>query len=451
MQLVTLLPMFACIWVLYRKNTQTAFLWVVLPCLLLTPSYFSMILRPLPGLTMIECSVLPVMVAIVIFGGLRWRPSLMDVWVILFLVSAGYGDKQVGKSTQAIFTWFAGTITFLGFYMAGKMLIEQTGFRNKVVRLFVLLVAFSSIVSSFEYFFRSNPYSRFWSHFYPSQYAPFTTQIRWGFGRMAGLFGQSEIAGIVMATAWLFALWIGRTNFQEDYYAVRPKSVFVRGKLLLWATFVALFMTQARGPWIGAAMGLCVANIGRAQRPLLRAFVVVALLIGVGIPVYTLGKDYIAGPRKNYGSEKETAQYRAQLIDNYIPVAQRGGAWGYGLNFPQMGGQDSIDNEYLLVWLTQGWVGLSALVLILAHTLLTLIVAAVRASTTRERHFALTMIGILVTLGFTISTVYLGGQTPSLLFLLVGWAQSIRAPKQADRWIQNEEMYRAPAQSRLAG
>jgi hypothetical protein len=171
----------------------------------------------------------------------------------------------------------------------------------------------------------------------------------------------------------------------------------------------------------------------------------------VGIPAYTLGKGYIAGPRKNFGSDKETAQYRAELIDNYIPVAEKGGAWGWGLDFPTIGGQNSIDNEYLLVWLEQGWVGLAALLLILGETLIRLIVQASRAPNTRYLHFSVTMIGILLAIAFTISTVFLGGQTPSLLFLLIGWAQSIRAPRHATRFIQNTDMYRAPMRSPLAG
>ncbi len=36
----------------------------------------------------------------------------------------------------------------------------------------------------------------------------------------------------------------------------------------------------------------------------------VALLLLVGIPAYQFGKQYINGPRTDYGSERETAQYR---------------------------------------------------------------------------------------------------------------------------------------------
>jgi hypothetical protein len=398
---------------------------------------------------LLDCALIPLIFGMFLFDGLRWRFSMMDILVLVFILSTGYTDHATGKSTQAIFTWFSSIIEHLGCYMAGKLLIEQTGFREKVVRKFVLLIAVSSILSSYEYFFRHNPYSSLFNHFYPSQWAPFTTQIRWGFGRMAGPYGQSEIAGIMIMTGWMFALWIGRPNYEEKANNIRP--AIDRGKLLIWGTFLALFMTQARGPWIGAGIGLCFANIGRAKRRLPRTAVVMILIFAVGLPVYTFGKDYIAGPRKDYGSEKETAQYRAQLLANYVPVAQKGGAWGWGLDFPTMGGQDSIDNEYLLVWLNQGWIGLSVLILMLGGSFVQLIVQASRAGTVREAHFSISMIGIFVAIAFTISTVFLGGQTPALLFLLIGWTQAIRSPSHALQPARSRKAYRPATHARLAG
>jgi hypothetical protein len=156
---------------------------------------------------------------------------------------------------------------------------------------------------------------------------------------------------------------------------------------------------------------------------------VIFLLVGVGVPVYLFGKDYLAGPRKNYGSEKETAQYRQELIDNYVPVAEKGGDWGWGKDFPVKDGQTSIDNEYLYVWVTQGAIGLDSLLLMVIGTAVTLTRRAIKAQGVRERHFALTMLGILGAFCFTISTVYMGAQTFDLFFLLVGWSQAIRAQR----------------------
>jgi len=48
----------------------------------------------------------------------------------------------------------------------------------------------------------------------------------------------------------------------------------------------------------------------------------------------------------------------------------------------------------------------------------------------RERHFVLTLLGILVGIAFTITTVFLGNQSYELLFLMIGWSQAMKeSPK----------------------
>jgi hypothetical protein len=450
-ELVTLFPMIACIYVIYRWSNQAALLYVVMPTLLLLPTYFWFTARPLPSMNFIDAALIALGAGMVLFESVRWRFSRTDIWMIAFLLSAGYRDHLTGRSTDAAFAWFAALVTALVPYMAGKLLIEQTGSRIKLCRIFVLLVGWSSFVSSTEYFFRKNLYLSFFNHFYPTQYSIWMTQIRWGFGRMAGPYSQSELAGMMIFTAWLLALWMGRYNFQELSWRKRPVLSLQHGKRWIWILFVALFMTQARGPWIGAGLAVAIAAIGRARRPVLRTVIVLSCIVLIGMPAYIFGKDYLAGPRKNYGSEKETAQYRAQLIDNYIPIAKKGEAWGWGENWPHVGGQDSIDNEYLYCWVTQGYVGAIALILLMLESVLRLLVQIRRAQTVRDRHFYLTMLAVVCGIAFTITTVFLGAQSYELLFLLVGWVQAVRTPIAKTQMIHNDEVYRASGERTLAG
>ncbi len=55
--------------------------------------------------------------------------------------------------------------------------------------------------------------------------------------------------------------------------------------------------------------------------------------------------------------DQENAQYRRMLVINYLPEVKRGGMLGYGIHFPTVQGQASIDNEYLNLALTQGYLG----------------------------------------------------------------------------------------------
>jgi cytochrome c biogenesis protein CcdA len=89
-------------------------------------------------------------------------------------------------------------------------------------------------------------------------------------------------------------------------------------------------------------------------------------------------------------------------------------------------GQDSIDNEYLFVALTQGWVGFLSLCLLALAAMYHLTMAAIFNPRKNDRVFAFSLLGIMVGLLVTIYTVFLGNQPYELFFLLVGWSQAVR-------------------------
>jgi hypothetical protein len=179
-------------------------------------------------------------------------------------------------------------------------------------------------------------------------------------------------------------------------------------------------------------VALCIASIGRAKRPLRRAILVFGLGLLVGVPLYTYGKSYVdsaSNKRVEIGSQVQTAQYREQMMDAYIPIAELGGAWGWGNVYPVVKGQFSIDNEYLLVWLTQGYVGLAALVLIIVDASISFTQLGIKARTFPERYLSFSLLGILLGVAVCLGTVWLSAQSFMLFFLIVGWSQAIAPAK----------------------
>jgi len=437
MPLITLIPGIICIIVLLRGKTQDVFLNVMLPVLLLIPVDYYLTLKPIPPINLIDAVLIPLGVGMVIRDLPRWRFSRTDIWLLLYIVSFGYADYQVGKSTAAILRWFIALNTALVPYMAGKLLIEQNGIRIKTIRRIVSLVFIASIFGTAEYVLKSNPYQYFWSHFYPGQWSGWVTQIRWGFGRVAGPYSQSELAGMVLLTSLLLAIWLGYRRYRVSDAVMAQPPAFKHAKLITFVLFITLGMTQARGPWVGTVIALPVAWIGLARFPKRRALFVFVIGLAVGIPTYLVAKNYASGRRTEYGSEKETAQYRAELIDHYVPIAQLGGPWGWGaLGFPRVNGQLSIDSEYLFVWLAQGYMGLTAFILLLVETVFALIRQGFRTRSIRDRHFIFSLLGIIMGLSFVLSTVYLGSQSYELLFLIFGWSQSIQAIKRVNTTLE---------------
>jgi hypothetical protein len=449
---ITFIPGIVCIIVMLRGKTQDAFLNVMLPVLLLVPVDYYVTIRPVPPINMIDAVLIPLFLGMVIRDLPRWRFSRTDIWLVIYIFSFGYADYKAGQPTAAILRWFITLNTGLVPYMAGKLLIEQNEIRTKTVRRFVSLLFIASIFGMSEYVMKSNPYQYFWSHFYPGQWSGWVTQIRWGFGRVAGPFAQSELAGMIILTGLMLAIWLGYRRYRYRDAFSMPTARFKHVKLITFVLFITLGMTQARGPWIGTVIALPIAWIGLARFPKRRAVLVFVVGFALGIPAYFAAKDYASGRRTDYGSEKETAQYRAELIDHYIPIAQLGGPWGWGaLGFPRVNGQLSIDNEYLFVYLAQGYMGLISFVLLLAEAVLALMRQGFRTISIRDRHFIFSQLSVVMAISFVLSTVYLGAQSYEVLFFIIGWSQSIRAIRRTDATVETriQELTAAPALMRV--
>jgi hypothetical protein len=443
MELLTLIPGILCILVMLRGKTSDALLKVFLPTLLLVPVDYFLTIRPIPPINMIIAVLLSLGIGMLIYDIRRWKVSRMDFWILLFFFTKGYTEYVTGQTSAALLSYFTVIVTGLIPYMAGKLLIEQNGIRVKFVKRFVSLLFIGCPIAWYEYVRKSNAFQYFWSHFYPGQWSGWVTAIRWGFGRVAGPFSQSELAGMVYFTGLIFVLWLGHRKYRLRNDVLGASSTPLKNpRLVLCVIGFTLITTQARGPWLGTIIALSIAWIGLSKFPKRRAMLVLVLGTTVGIPGYYAARNYAAGPRTDYGSEKETAQYRAQLIDNYLPMAQAGGPWGWGnMGYPHMGGQISIDNEYLIIYLARGYVGLATFALIIAETILALLKQGFRSKSVRDRHFIFSLLAIFMGVSFTISTVFLGAQNFEIFFLIVGWSQSIKAITKAEMLPEKADAY----------
>jgi hypothetical protein len=423
MPYVTLIPAVLCVYALLQGGTRNAFLKVVLPVLLVFPTNFYLQITHLPDLNFIDVTLIPLALWMFVVDLPHWRYTRMDLVVVLFIFSCGYSEFAIyhGWRTMAL-----AVIEGLIPYMAGKVVLQDPGTRIEATKRFVVLVTIASFLGMYEYFYKTNPYKEFWARFYPGQWGGATTQIRWGFGRMSGPYVQSEAAGIVIMTALLLGLWVLRWRAQRGGVPDPESRPLKYVKLVVFTLVLALVMTEARGPWIGAVIALGVASIGLAKNPRRRSIVFVAVLLLVGVPAYQFGKDYISGRRTSYGSERETAQYRAALIDNYVPLAQSGGPWGFGRELPIVQGQGSIDNEYLFVWLVQGYIGLVTFLLLMSGGTLIFFNFGIKGESRRDRELGFALLGILLGLAFTLTTVWLGAQSFEVFFLLLGLSQVIK-------------------------
>ncbi len=424
MQIIVLIPAALCIFSLFHSSVSKTFQNVFLPILLMLPTYYFWKVPALPPIDMNEAVLIPLAVGILLRHLKDWRISPMDLWMTVFVFTTGYADALQHRDTASTFQIFAGLFTAFVSYLAGKLLIEQQGERLATVQKFVFYLFIASLFSEYEYRMGRNPYQIIMGRLLPEEQFGWKTQIRWGFGRVAGPFGQSELAGMMLLAGLVLALWLSYYNLWEPKFKYASWLPFSKGRTITFILGLTLIFTQARGPWLGTLFAVPIACIGRSRRVLLSTLLVAALGTIFAASLYVGMKAYTDAPTTT--NEQENATYRAHLLENYTPVVKEGGLWGWGTEFPTRKGQTSIDNEYLFVAVTQGWVGFGAFCLICLGSIINFVSATLGSTDTMERYFAFSLLGILLGMMFTIGTVFLGNQSYLLFFLLVGWSEAMR-------------------------
>jgi hypothetical protein len=422
---LVLLAMVASIYVISRRSLDDAVIQVFLPVFLIIPGFYSFRLPHLPPIGFADAAIIPI--AYIMFRDhLRyWKLQRADVWVVIFILGSAYSEVINDGTSDAVFVLIGNILAGFFPYAIGKLLLERDGMRERFIRQFVNVLAIIAILSLWEFRMGTNLFTTIIGRFFPSHHS-WLMQIRGGFVRVAGPFASCILAGVIFLVGWIFSMWVSYVNKMsgndKKYFGIRSS------RLLPLILFAGLFMSQSRGPWIGALFAFVVARVGKAKNIRQTAIVTICFCCIAGGIGYSYAQRYTAGEITDATTiEQENAIYRRQLLDNYKPIIEQGGWFGWGaVDFPKVPGQNSIDNEFLLLQITQGKVGFWSFVLIGMESLIAVITAARRYTQKADLYFYLCIGGTLAGLLLSVSTVYMGAQTFPLFFLLVGWSQSLK-------------------------
>jgi len=226
-----------------------------------------------------------------------------------------------------------------------------------------------------------------------------------------------------------YCLWLRRVY--PDWGKRRLISGFpltVRG-LTLGAIVAGLLMTQSRGPWAGVVLSVIFALLMRSLSVGKAAVVFLVIMGAFAVATYYYGKQYTVEEVTDAPTteEHQSAIYRRQLLANYIPVAMERKAFGWGITtFPKVKGQTSIDNQYLLLAVTQGFAGLGLFLAILVSCAGRLLYLVGRPARPEDQSLVFAHLAVLIGLTVTLATVYMGEQVAMLFFLFIGWVQGMR-------------------------
>jgi hypothetical protein len=440
MSIIILIPGVVCILALLFRSPAWVFRYVVLPSILLLPLYYEWKVALLPPLDFADAVLLPLGIAMAIRSMPRWRFSILDLFLVLFALSQAAGDRILGQSTASVFEFFDSLSKVVVPYMVGKLLIEQDNARSATLKQIVTLIFAASLVGMYEFRGLNNPWRMVFGPFFKGELIPWATQLRGGSGRISVSFAQAEVAGMMIVYATLLAIFLGKHYHWGERFRSMPALSLRKSSIVILLLVLALFMTQSRGPELALVCAIPIAFIVRSRHVLRTAILVVLLMVAAGGVAYESLVKY-AATNAPTSEEQETAAYRAVMIKNYLPMAEHSGPWGLGPHFPVIGKYQSVDNEYLFVALTDGYIGLGSFLILSGGTLYNLVMAAAYNPQKLDRAFAFTLLGLFVGILVCLATVYLGFQPFIFFFMTVGWAQTVRVRPAPQPFAVFEQVY----------
>ena len=128
--------------------------------------------------------------------------------------------------------------------------------------------------------------------------------------------------------------------------------------------------------------------------------------------------------------EAQTMLYRKVMIEQYQQFLMAKFWTGWGLTtVPKIQGMESVDNAFFLMALQHGVLAPAMFAVIFVYA----IISQVRfglAAAPGQAPIGFTFSGIYLMCFIAFSTVYMGAQTEPMLFLLLGWGESIKNRKE---------------------
>jgi hypothetical protein len=427
LQIIFLIPFFISCYLVFNKKADKAFLNVYLPCLLMCPTYYTVRLPHLWPISPASGALIPIGLGMLFAPRLKWRLTRMDLWVLIFMVSIGLSETlREGDPKAGMLIWIQDFVEMFFAYIVGRQVIEP-GLRLETVKRIIFLYVCELPFALYEYKMGVNPFLRLGASLGVT--VGWLVQLRGGHARIGVVFAHAILSGI------MFVVAIGLNHYLQYLYKQNNNSLGPRMSWLQRHNVPAivlpgmLFLTGSRMPMACGVLTYMLMRIPSFKS--MRTGIITMLgivLIGGGI-VYTGYQKYTTLKEGENATDEAltSALYRQQLLENYAPVLELGGWLGWGADsFPRVGGQISIDNNYLMLQLMQGKLGRYSFILLGLEAALTLSLALRKFQSRESQYIAFSIFTALIGIFVALTTVAMFEQVIQMLFLLLGWSQSLQ-------------------------
>ncbi|MBZ4211580.1 MAG: hypothetical protein LAD29_10645, partial [Rhodoferax sp.] len=199
-------------------------------------------------------------------------------------------------------------------------------------------------------------------------------------------------------------------------------------------------------PWIGGFAGAILVAVGNAKNRKQWLIIVVLIFLVGGVAGQAALDAYIT-PKEGevLSGEAQTMLYRKVMIDQYKGFLMEKLWTGWGLTtVPTIRGMESIDNAFFLMALQHGIFAPAVFVIIFLYAIISQVKFGLKAKA-GEAPIGFTFSGIYLMCFIAFSSVYMGAQTEPMLFLLLGWGESIKNRKPGADLMEGEAAAPAPA------
>ena len=431
MSIIIIIPGLLAIYVALAQSPQKAFLNVYVPVVFFFPTYYTWKVAGFPDPNFQQVTILPIIIIWVLRGMQGWRFSFIDIMVFGYAIGIGYSEfSHVGysESQNFIANEVAGAVLFP--YILGKSLIEPFNLREQFAKQVVIILVIVAILAAYQSITLSNLtiWQRALGRFFGGQGYIWSTQYRWGLPRSSGPYGHAILAGIIMVTGYRIQRWLEWSRVwpphiqRLSWLPISPARFFTL--ILLFGSIATL----ARGPLLAAVIAAFIPVIGHTKKRWLIVGILFTGIAIISVPAITWFVNYVSvDPESVETKSHQTVIYRWRLIINYIELAKDKFFLGWGrFKYPKVDGQGSIDNHFLLLFLKHGIIGLGFFIAIFFTMMIRLFIHSMSQppSELPGSSLGFTLLSLYVIMMVSLATVWMGGQTLHLFFLITGWSEA---------------------------
>lgn len=418
---------------LAKGGVEQAFLKVWIPFFLVMPTAFFVNIPGLPDPNFAQAAIIPILFVLLRdrFAGMafgRMEALLLCYFVLrvgMDFVSRGYADAQN-------YGFYMAT-SLIGPYLLGRYVIDRREMDIATTKMFVFIFVLFFPLFLYELKFWVSPVYAAFGQLFP--YAGSGLSLRWGVARTAGTFTHPILACIMVIAVYRLHKWLSWQGVweqtQEGWLGrlqrwSKPLPFAFKHKISIALILMAL-MTISRGPWIGGFAGAALATVGNFRNRRLWLGLFLATMVA-GAVAGKLALDAYISPDVTgaISGEAQTMLYRKVMIEEYMAFLVDRMWTGWGLTtVPEVPGMESVDNAFFLMALQHGILAPTLFCLIFLYAIVSQIRFGLKAAQ-GEPPIGFSFAGIYLMAFIAFATVYMGAQTEPMLFLLLGWGESIK-------------------------